>query len=154
MKNGTFCQYLFYRLNVFPITVPPLRVRRTDISALAHYFVEIIAAMLGVPVPILPEADLHKLSMAAWHGNVRELEHSIERAIIMNSSGLASGLHFPELEIDLCALEGDMSAGWPDLDQYVRSYILKVPKHTKGKIKALMARVPFWALRQAPCEKK
>lgn len=135
VKSGSFRQDLFYRLNVFPVTVPPLRTRRTDISPLAHYFVEMKAAMLGIPAPALPEAELHKLSMAAWPGNVRELEHAIERAMIMSSSGLTSGLHFPELEADPLAEDINVDAGWPDLDQLVQAYIKKVLKHTGGKIK-------------------
>jgi PAS domain S-box-containing protein len=86
VRSGRFREDLFYRLNVFPITVPPLRQRAEDIPLLAQYIVERASKRLGKPVEQIPEIVVEKLQAYFWPGNVRELENVIERAVI-NSSG-------------------------------------------------------------------
>jgi transcriptional regulator with GAF, ATPase, and Fis domain len=86
IRKGRFREDLFYRLNVFPITVPPLRQRAEDIALLARFFVEKASKRLGKSIEQIPESVVHKLQGYSWPGNVRELENVIERAVI-NSSG-------------------------------------------------------------------
>ena len=83
-RNGRFRPDLFYRLNVFPITVPPLRERREDIPALVAHFVQKFATKLGKRIDRVPERLMAALAGYAWPGNVRELEHVVERAMIVS----------------------------------------------------------------------
>lgn len=83
VKAGRFREDLYYRLNVFPIEVVPLRQRRDDIPLLAKYFVELLVKELKCPKPRLTEAGVAKLQGYDWPGNIRELRNVIERAIII-----------------------------------------------------------------------
>lgn len=85
--EGTFREDLFYRLNVFPIHVPPLRERMEDIAELAGAFISEVAGKIGCPVPELTGADVERLRSYRWPGNVRELRNVIERAIILAADG-------------------------------------------------------------------
>jgi formate hydrogenlyase transcriptional activator len=84
-EEGSFRSDLFYRLNVFPITVPPLRERVDDIPALARHFTGHYARRMGRPVPAIPDAALQALQQWTWPGNIRELQNVIERAVILTS---------------------------------------------------------------------
>lgn len=90
IAKGSFRQDLFYRLNVYPIVMPPLRERVEDIALLAEFFARRIAAQMGKrPITFSPEA-LNLMQAQAWPGNVRELENSIERLTIINAGGLVT----------------------------------------------------------------
>jgi transcriptional regulator with GAF, ATPase, and Fis domain len=91
-KDGRFREDLFYRLNVFPVSLPPLRDRRDDIPILVRFFVNKFAARLGKRIESIGADTLELLAAYPWPGNIRELENVLERAVI-----LADG---PELEID------------------------------------------------------
>jgi transcriptional regulator with GAF, ATPase, and Fis domain len=85
VREGKFREDLFYRLNVFPLRVPPLRERGSDIALLARAFAERYARSMGRRMdPIHPD-DLRRLDKYAWPGNVRELQNVIERAIILST---------------------------------------------------------------------
>ena len=83
-RQGRFRLDLFYRLNVFPIALPPLRERKEDIPALVGCFVDKYSARLGKRIDRVPERLMATLTAYAWPGNVRELEHVIERAVIVS----------------------------------------------------------------------
>ena len=86
VKSGNFREDLYYRLNVIPITVPPLRSRKEDIPALIEHFLKVLAAEYGRSAKrITPEA-VKRLSAYPWPGNVRELKNTIERLVIMNTA--------------------------------------------------------------------
>ncbi|MBI5577746.1 MAG: sigma 54-interacting transcriptional regulator [Deltaproteobacteria bacterium] len=91
IKSGRFREDLYYRLNVFPIEVAPLRDRKEDIPQLAAHFIEVFARRLNRPVPRLTQANLMDLKAHDWPGNVRELQNIIERALILSPHGR---LHF------------------------------------------------------------
>jgi two-component system, NtrC family, response regulator AtoC len=84
VKQNEFRQDLFYRLNVFPIVVPPLRARKGDIRALAQSFLKRITQRTGIAPPMLTEEALAILEGYDWPGNVRELQNVIERAVILS----------------------------------------------------------------------
>ena len=86
VSKGRFREDLWYRLNIFPITVPPLRERREDISLLVDYFVGKISKRLGKVIESIPATVMDALQNYHWPGNIRELENVLERAVI-NSSG-------------------------------------------------------------------
>jgi formate hydrogenlyase transcriptional activator len=84
VRAGRFRQDLFYRLNIFPITVPPLRQRPEDVPQLAAHFVQKHCRQLGRPVLEISKATMETLQAQGWPGNVRELENVIERAVILS----------------------------------------------------------------------
>jgi two-component system nitrogen regulation response regulator NtrX len=83
-EEGRFREDLYYRLNVVPIRVPPLRHRREDIPLLIDYFLERVSESLGKPVKTMSPQALEKLTSYSWPGNVRELRNSIERMVILS----------------------------------------------------------------------
>jgi len=85
LHEGAFRDDLFFRLNVFPIQIPPLRERKGDIPALVHYFIRKKSREIGMTViPTLAQGALERLMAYTWPGNVRELENTIERALILS----------------------------------------------------------------------
>jgi transcriptional regulator with GAF, ATPase, and Fis domain len=87
VQEGRFRQDLYYRLNVFPVEVPPLRERKEDIALLAAHFLEQAARRLRLPAPKLSDAHLRLLQSYDWPGNVRELQNAVERALILAQQG-------------------------------------------------------------------
>ena len=83
VAEGTFREDLFYRINIFPIRIPPLRERRDDIPALAHHFLGVFSHELGKQVTEFSEKSMNILINYDWPGNVRELENTVQRAVIL-----------------------------------------------------------------------
>ena len=98
---GRFREDLYYRLNVFPIQVVPLRERKEDVAQLAQHFIKLSAKELGCPKPRLTQAGMVQLQSYDWPGNIRELRNVIERAVILAGGGAlefdlpASGITSP-----------------------------------------------------------
>jgi PAS domain S-box-containing protein len=90
VANGIFRQDLFYRLNVFPIEVPPLRERRDDITMLVEYFVQRYASKMGKNIRSIDRKTLDLLQCYDWPGNIRELQNVIERSVILCSNDVCS----------------------------------------------------------------
>src|SRR5262245_45530047 len=88
VRRGRFRSDLYYRLNVFPIVVPPLRERREDIGELITHFVELFARCTGKKITYVPKETLNALTSYSWPGNVRELQNLIERAVIRSNNGV------------------------------------------------------------------
>ena len=95
LEAGKFRQDLFYRLNVFPIFIPPLRERKSDILALADHFAEKYATRLGKPIARISTPAIDMLMSYHWPGNVRELENVIERAVLVSQDAVIHGYHLP-----------------------------------------------------------
>ncbi len=83
MENREFRSDLYYRLNVFPIRIPPLRERPEDIPLLARYFIQKHGRRMNKEIESIPAAAMRKLSSWHWPGNIRELENFIERSVIL-----------------------------------------------------------------------
>ena len=88
LKRGEFRSDLYYRLNVFPILLPPLRARSEDVPALVAHFVEIFCRRMGKQIEHIPEETMDALSSYEWPGNIRELQNLIERAVILSDDGV------------------------------------------------------------------
>ena len=88
VQRKEFRSDLYYRLNVFPIVLPPLRERRQDIAKLVTHFVEIFARRMGKRIDHIAEETLESFNSYSWPGNVRELQNLIERAVIRSSNGV------------------------------------------------------------------
>jgi Nif-specific regulatory protein len=95
LAEGTFREDLYYRLNVFPIFIPPLRERRADILPLADHFAEKYAREHGKTIKRISTPAIDALASYHWPGNVRELENTIERAVLMADGEVIHGHHLP-----------------------------------------------------------
>jgi formate hydrogenlyase transcriptional activator len=145
IKAGTFRSDLYYRLNVFPLHVPPLRERRSDIDQLATFFVSRYARNLGKKITGISEATRQKLLSYSWPGNIRELQNIIERALILSTGPTL------ELESDLFSVSPALETEpqQPEVPEFVpyadqsplktlqevdRAHILAVLQQTHGVI--------------------
>ena len=88
VRRNEFRSDLYYRLNVFPVVLPPLRERREDIPQLATHFVEVFARRMSKRIDHIPEVVLNAFVSYSWPGNVRELQNLIERAVIRSNNGV------------------------------------------------------------------
>jgi two-component system response regulator HydG len=134
IKENRFREDLYYRLNVIPIHIPPLRQRKEDVVILAKHFLDRSARKNKMDVKNFTPAALTKLVHLPWKGNVRELQNVIERSVI-----LSSGTSIDEMDIpvghanDLEDMMDDMSFDMPTLRDVERRYIMSVLKKHNGK---------------------
>jgi transcriptional regulator with GAF, ATPase, and Fis domain len=136
VAEGKFRADLFYRVNVFPIHLPPLRERPEDIRLLAHYFAQKFRIRLKKQITAIDAHTLARLPAYPWPGNVRELEHLIERAVLLADGEvlrvdvpLSTGARAPVPEY-----EGVTARAWTTLHAMERAYIADVLRHTHGRI--------------------
>ena len=127
VEEKQFRSDLFYRLNVFPIRVPPLRERREDIPMLVQHFTQKYAHRMNKQIDIVPELTIQKLQRWSWPGNVRELENLIERSVILssNSTLLVSLPEKMKSAIDAAAVVNDFEE---------QKRILEILLETKGRV--------------------
>jgi Nif-specific regulatory protein len=113
VEKGEFREDLYYRLNVFPITIPPLRERGSDIIALADYFVEHYSTETGKDIKRISTPALNMMMSYHWPGNVRELENVVERATILAEDGVIHGYNLPP-SLQTPVLSGTVEKGGLD----------------------------------------
>ena len=128
VREGRFRQDLYYRLNVFPITLPPLRDRPEDIPILVWSFVQELSERMGKPIDRVRKKDLAAIQSYDWPGNVRELRNVVERSMIL-AEGPELHLALPEAESEAASAESRL------LREVERSHIEKVLKSTGGRIR-------------------
>jgi transcriptional regulator with GAF, ATPase, and Fis domain len=135
--SGQFREDLWFRLNVFPIMIPPLRQRKGDIPSLAHHFIYRKSIELKLKErPKLAADAIDRLTACDWPGNVRELENTIERALIQNRAGgpLSFKALFP-LAVPGSAVQGQSrSEPLVSIDEMNARYIRRALKQAGGKI--------------------
>lgn len=140
MAAGTFRQDLYYRLNVFPIVVPPLRERRTDILELANFFVEKYSKENNKYVRRISTPAIDMMMSYHWPGNVRELENCIERAVLLTNDDVVHGHHLPPTlqtaEASNTIIKGSLEE---TLDRVEREMLVEALKDARGN-KAKAAR--------------
>jgi DNA-binding NtrC family response regulator len=163
VKKGKFRQDLFYRLNVIPIYLPPLRERKEDIPILARYFLDSYSQQLGRVMELHTEAIAQLLSHS-WPGNVRELSNVMERTAVLTSGNIIRNIFITEIRSD----ESIISSALPSLDtplkdqivELERNYLKLAMKRYHGQINKVVqcsgvnTRTLFRKLRQYDLDKK
>ena len=129
VRAGRFRQDLYYRLNVFPIRVPPLRERPEDIPLLARHFLDMYARRQNKVIDSLPAKEMERLTSYHWPGNVRELENLIERGVI-----LCSGSRFRVPDFGVGPLAGSAEPVGLTHAENERAHLVRVLKKVRGKI--------------------
>lgn len=129
IANREFRSDLYYRLNVFPIRIPPLRERPEDIPLLVRYFAEKFSRQMQKQIESIPAEAMAKLKAWPWPGNIRELENLIERSVIL-SSGAA--LHVPLTVLEAAAPNASLHPAANALQRTEREHIVKILRETGG----------------------
>lgn len=124
--EGQFRSDLFYRLNIFPIRVPSLRERSSDIPLLVRHFVQQFSQRMNKKIETVPQEVIDDLMKRNWPGNVRELEHFIERAVILTDG--------PVLQAPLADFGPQADLGSYTLESMRREHIVKVLRETAGVV--------------------
>jgi len=126
IRKGNFRNDLYYRLNVFPITIIPLRERKADIIPLVEHYVKFYSEKLNKKIKTIPKAALKRLTEYSWPGNVRELENIIERAIITSHNNI--------LNLDSLPKSQNNGQAQATLEENEKSHIIKTLEQTGWKI--------------------
>ena len=137
VQKRQFRADLYYRLNVFPIVIPPLRDRAGDIPLLVSYFAQKHAARMNKKIQSVPAQTMQALCDYHWPGNVRELENFVERSVILSrGSELASPLSELRASDDLPSGDNGAPARakLTTMDEMERSYIEEVLRHVNGAV--------------------
>ena len=129
IRSNQFREDLFYRLNVFPIEIPPLRERREDIPLLVHYFVARLARRMQKQIRSIPKQAMEALESAPWPGNVRELENFLERCVIV-TPGEELQVPIPDIKQSLPRSAAPAST----FEEVGRQAIIEALKGASGKI--------------------
>ena len=132
VSAGRFRSDLYYRLNVFPIHLPPLRERQEDIPALAHFFVERYRKNAGKKVKSVSPKVMQELKSYPWPGNVRELEHLIERSVLLATENVLREVHLPRNTAEGENEEALQAAR--TLEEMERGFIIATIKRCGGKL--------------------
>jgi len=136
VKEGRFRADLFYRLNVIPVEIPPLRNRKDDIKILVGHFLGKFCDKLGIPIKEITDQALEVLMNYSWPGNVRELENTIERAVLLNRTETIDKDDLPEKLFSSKKVASIVNEGEPDtptLESIEKAYIHYVMSQTEGK---------------------
>ena len=132
VADGRFRLDLYYRLNVFPITLPPLSERIEDIPALAHHFISVYNRKTGKKITGLSDKVLKKMMSYHWPGNIRELENLMERSVLM-----AKGATIDDITLPVHTMKNvrdDQDSNIKTIQENEREYIINVLKKCNGKI--------------------
>ncbi len=129
VRNGSFREDLYYRLNVFPISIPPLRMRKVDIPILIEYYAKFFAKRLNKNITGISSSDIAHLVNYNWPGNIRELRNIIERSVIL-AQGPVLRIKISEYSEDSCC-KSEIPL---TLQEMERRHILEVLQHTRWRV--------------------
>lgn len=134
IAEGRFRMDLYYRLNVFPLYLPALRERKQDIPALVNHFIGQFCRKLGKPSLQISQQALDELLNYNWPGNIRELEHVIERSVLLATENILKEVHLMPLKNNSTSLVKSEDATIKTIDQNERDHILKILRLVNGRI--------------------
>ncbi len=150
IRENTFREDLFYRLNVFPIEIPPLRERRQDIPLLVNYFVSKLSRRMRKEIKSIPKQAMELLMNSPWRGNVRELSNFIERAVILSQGD--------ELEVPIAELKASYSRGTSapasTFQEAERNVIIDALKAASGQISGVGGAATRLGLKRSTLQNK
>ena len=133
VELGRFRADLYYRLNVFPIVLPPLRERMEDLPALTSHFVTRLARSIGKKVMGVSQKVMNEMMAYRWPGNIRELEHVIERCVLLTDSEVIRNIHLPVGDLpqpDTLVKEHFTTP----INEMEKAYIIEILRKCKGKV--------------------
>ncbi|MFB6454724.1 sigma 54-interacting transcriptional regulator [Chitinophaga sp. Hz27] len=136
IRAGRFRSDLYYRLNVFPISLPALRERKQDIPDLVNFFIEKYAINSGKKITGITPKALQQLMDYPWPGNIRELEHLIERTVLLTSSNMITEVSLPS-KANMLAVQQGSDTRIRTLAEVEREHILNIVRLSNGKISGL-----------------
>lgn len=134
LEEGKFRSDLYYRLNIFPIQLPPLRDRLEDIPELANYFLSRFSKKLGKQIQKFSTMVLQEFTQYSWPGNIREMEHIVERSVLLTHGNTIDEIHLPTLTNKRFPAPITTAEHFKTLDENEKEYILRVLKKCSGKI--------------------
>lgn len=134
MQQGRFRKDLFYRLNIFPITIPPLRDHKEDIPELIAYFLSKYAVLAKKKIMSLSSNALKSMIDYSWYGNIRELEHCIERSMLLSEGSTINEVSFLSDNEKILASNTYSEFQIKSLKEMEKEYILKIIKLCNGRI--------------------
>jgi len=149
VREKEFRSDLYYRLNVFPIRVPPLRERREDIPLLVQHFVQKFARLMNKPITSIPEKTMNALQAWEWPGNIRELENFIERSVIL-THGSVLVVQLGEMR----SIAHDEECSDETLRGVEREHILSALRESRGKIGGLKGAAERLGLKRTTLQSK
>jgi transcriptional regulator with GAF, ATPase, and Fis domain len=146
VKEGKFREDLYYRLNVFPIHIPPLRERCEDIPALVWTFVKEYGEKMGKPIETIPQTSMQALQTYTWPGNIRELRNVIERAMILSNNSV--------LRVELPKVKDSRIPPKMTLEEVERKYIIQVLEMTNWRVRGRNGAAEILGLRPTTLESR
>jgi DNA-binding NtrC family response regulator len=136
ISEGAFRLDLYYRLNVFPITMPALRERKEDIPALVHHFIQTLSQKMRKPLKQVSPSALQALQDYDWPGNIRELENIIERSLVINKGNSIERIDLPATGLLSVASPGSDTT-IKTIREMEKEHILAALEHCKGRISGI-----------------
>jgi transcriptional regulator with GAF, ATPase, and Fis domain len=134
VAEGRFRADLYYRLNIFPIALPSLRDRRDDLPLLATHFVQKLSKKTGKTITMIGKQVLEQIMTYEWPGNIRELEHVIERSILLSDDVMLSQIYLPNRRQKDAAGRSDNGNNVKTIEENERDHIIKVLRQCKGRV--------------------
>ncbi|WP_188315959.1 sigma-54 interaction domain-containing protein [Chitinophaga agrisoli] len=134
VAEGRFRNDLYYRLNIFPICLPPLRSRTEDIPVLAAHFMQRFSKKLGKQINKISHSKLQELLQYSWPGNIRELEHLVERSILLTTGDTITDIPLPSPRQQNVSQPAQVYFSLKTIDENEREHILNTLIYCKGKI--------------------
>lgn len=134
MEEGRFRSDLYYRLNIFPITLPPLRTRKEDIPVLATHFINRFGKKAGRKIKTISTRALQDLILYNWPGNIRELEHLVERSILLSEGDMLKTVHLPAQKPVADAKPEKHQFQVCTIDDNERVHIMETLKYCQGRV--------------------
>lgn len=136
IEAGRFRLDLYYRLNILPIEIPPLRERRQDIPLLANYFIETISREMGRKIDSIEVSVMQMLKKYSWPGNIRELRNIIERLVVMAQDGKISG---DDLPLEIQSMDSDMNRTFGEdlkgaTQDFEKEYIMEIMRRNSWNV--------------------
>jgi formate hydrogenlyase transcriptional activator len=143
VEAGRFRADLYYRLNIFPICLPPLRCRRDDIPVLATYFIQKLSKKVGIKISRITQYVFEQIMDYDWPGNIRELEYVIERSILLSDYNTLSKIYLPDRRRKISAMASEQGLVVKTIEENERDHIINVLKYCKGKVAGLAGAAKF-----------